>query len=326
MISIFFRRKRIGINSIETVFSAIDNKLLAHTDLYLPYEGASPISILKNIVYVYKHRSEVNHITGDAHYIAIGLGRNTVLTIHDVQSALRVTNPLKQFYIKVLWFYLPALIVKKITVISDFTCKELERIVPFAKRKIMVIHNPFCSSLQYAGTKEIGQQPIILHLGTKVNKNLERVIKAVEGIRCKLIVLGKMTNDQHELMKISKIDYENHYDLLYSDVLEFYRNCDVVSFPSTYEGFGLPILEANAIGRPILAGDIEVLHEVAGDAAYFVDPTNIHAINQGFVELLNNSERRTELILKGLQNVKRFAPEFIARKYNALYNSILERK
>lgn len=326
MISIFFRWKRIGINSIETVFETIDRRLLSHRNVSLPYEGASPVCLFKNIIYAYKHRTEVNHITGDTHYIAIGLGRNTILTIHDVQSALRITNPLKRFYIKLLWFYLPALIVKKITVISDFTRKELEQTIPFAKHKIVVIHDPFCSDIQYSASKAIGLQPTILHLGTKVNKNLERVIKAVEGLTCKLVVLGKMTYNQHGLMKASKICYENYYDLPYSRVLELYRNCDVVSFPSTYEGFGLPILEANAVGRPILAGDIEVLHEVAGDAVYFVDPTDTNAIKQGLVELLGNSELRLELISKGLQNVKRFAPEIIAAKYNDLYNSILGKK
>lgn len=322
MISIFYRKKREGVNSIETVFSAIENYLPSHVDIRLPYEGASPISLLKNILFAYKHRTTVNHITGDAHYIAIGLGRNTVLTIHDVQSALRVTNPLKRFYIKLLWFYIPALIVKKITVISDFTRKELETIISFAKHKIVVVHNPFYSDIQYSPSDTIWQQPVILHLGTKENKNLERVAEAIEGMSCKLVVLGKMASHQHELMKDFGIAYESYYDLPYNKVLELYRNCDVVSFPSTYEGFGLPVLEANAIGRPILAGDIEVLHEVAGDAAYFVTSTDANAIRQGFLKLIGSQELRSDLILKGLRNVKRFAPNIIASKYNELYNTL----
>lgn len=324
MISIFYRKKREGVNSIETVFSAIENNLPPHVDIRLPYEGASPISLLKNILFAYKHRTMVNHITGDAHYIAIGLGRKTVLTIHDVQSALHVTKPLKQFYIKLLWFYIPALIVKKITVISDFTHKELEMIIPFAKHKIVVVHNPFYSDIQYSPSDAIRQQPVILHLGTKENKNLERVAQAIEGMSCKLVVLGKMTPHQHELMEDFGITYENYYDLPYNKVLELYRNCDVVSFPSTYEGFGLPVLEANAIGRPILAGDIEVLHEVAGDAAYFVTPTDTNAIRQGFLKLIGSQELRSDLILKGLRNVKRFAPNIIASRYNELYNTLLK--
>lgn len=323
MVSIFFRKKREGVNSIETVFSAIDKDLLPHENISLPYEGASPITLLRNIVFAYKHRTKVNHITGDTHYIAIGLGHNTILTIHDVQSALRIKNPLKRFYIKLLWFYLPALIVRKITVISEFTRKELEQIIPFAKNKIVVVHNPFCSDLQFASIKKDNDKPVILHLGTKSNKNLERVTEAVKDVDCKLVVLGKMTPSQHEQMNCLHINYEEHFDLPYGKVIELYQNCDVVSFPSLYEGFGLPILEANAIGRPVLAGDIEVLHEVAGEAAYFVNPKDKDAIRLGINTLLENSALRSELIRKGQQNIKRFTSLAIASKYNKLYNEIV---
>lgn len=324
MVFVFFRRKREGVNSIETVFSALGRYLLEHRSMNLPCEGASPVAILKNLWYAWRHRGTENHITGDAHYIALALGRNTILTVHDVQSALRISNPLKRLYIKLLWFYLPALIVKKITVISDFTRKELEHVIPFAKNKITVIHNPFSPSIQYSAQGNINELPMILHLGTKENKNLERVAQAVSGLRCKLVVLGKMTEKQRLLMDEYKICYEDYYDLPYSEVAELYRECDVVSFPSLYEGFGMPILEANAAGRPVLAGDISVLHEVAGEAAYFVNPTDVAAIRNGITELLNNHDLRANLVAKGRENVKRFSPETIADKYNQLYESLLK--
>lgn len=326
MIGLFYRKKREGVNSMETVFSAIDKDLLLHKNICIPYEGASPIKILRNIVFAFRHRVEVNHITGDAHYIAIGLGRNTILTIHDVQSALRINNPLKRFYVKLLWFYIPALIVKKITVISEFTRKELIRIIPFAKNKIVVVHNPFCSDLQFSFTKNNNDKPIILHLGTKSNKNLERVAEAVKNINCKLVVLGKMTSSQHELMRKFNVNYEEYFDLPYGKVIELYQHCNVVSFPSLYEGFGLPILEANVIGRPVLAGDIEVLHEVAGEAAYFVNPKDTNAIKSGFVELLNDSDLQNRLVKKGFDNVRRFNPQYIASKYNKLYIQLKHKK
>lgn len=324
MISIFFRCKREATNSIETVFGSIDGLLKIHNVVSLPYSGASFAKIIKNIVYAWRHRGMVNHITGDAHYIALALGRNTILTVHDVQSALRISNPLKRLYIKLLWFYLPALIVKKITVISDFTRKELEHVIPFAKNKITVIHNPFSPSIQYSARDTTSGLPIILHLGTKENKNLERVAQAASGLRCKLVVLGKMTEKQRLLMEEYKICYEDYYDLPYSKVAKLYKECDIVSFPSLYEGFGMPILEANAAGRPVLAGDIAVLHEVAGEAAYFVNPTDVAAIRNGITELLNNRDLRANLVAKGRENVKRFSPETIADKYNQLYESLLK--
>lgn len=325
MITLFFRKKREGVNSIEMVFSAIENQLLPHTSIQLPYEGASPITLFKNILFAHKHKTDVNHITGDAHYIALGLGRNTVLTIHDVQSALKINNPLKRFYVKLFWFYLPALIVNRITVISEFTKVELSKLIPFAKNKIVVIHNAFNPAIGYV-KRGMNKRPVILHMGTKPNKNLERVLEALNKMNCLLIIVGKLTSRQSQILKDYRIDYENYFDVDYAEIVQYYQKCDIVSFPSTYEGFGLPILEANAVGRPILVGDIEVLHEIAGNAAYFVDPMDTDAIKQGFIELLNNSDLRSNLISCGLQNVQRFTPKAIAVQYNDLYNSLLRGK
>ena len=323
LITLFSRKKREGVNSIEMVFSTIDNQLLSHTTIQLPYEGASPITLFKNILFAYRHKADLNHITGDVHYIALGLGRSTILTIHDVQSALRISNPLKRFYVKLFWFYLPALIVKRITVISEFTKTELLKLIPFAKNKIVVIHNAFNPTIGHV-KKGINKRPVILHMGTKPNKNLERVLTALNDIDCLLIIIGKLTPKQSQLLKVSCIDYENYFDVNYTEIIKFYQRCDIVSFPSTYEGFGVPILEANAAGRPILCGDINVLHEVAGKAAYFVNPTDVNEIKNGFIKLINNPELREELISYGLQNVKRFTPQAIAAQYNNLYNSILK--
>lgn len=325
MLSIFSRCKRVGVNSIETVFSAIDNSLISHQTIMLPCEGTNPISLIRNIRFAYRHRSSVNHITGDVHYIALGLGRNTILTIHDVQSALQGRNLFRRIFVRLLWFYLPALIVKKITVISEFTKKELERIIPFAKHKIVVIHNPFSPAIKFSLKNFNKECPVILHIGTKVNKNLERVAEAIQGLNCRLVVLGKMNNFQQEKLEELNISFESYYDLSFEEVSEWYRKCDIVSFPSNYEGFGMPILEANAAGRVILAGDIEVLHEVAGDAAFFVNPYQVMAIREGFVRLIEDRELGYRLVEKGKENVKRFSSEIVAEKYNELYKSVFHK-
>lgn len=321
-ISLFFRKKREGVNSIEMVFSTIDAQLPPHTLVQLPYEGASPIVLFKNILFAHRHKSEINHITGDAHYIALGLGQNTVLTIHDVQSATQISNLLKRFYVKLFWFWLPALIVKRITVISEFTKDELSKLIPFAKKKIVVIHNAFNPTIGYF-QKEMSERPVILHMGTKPNKNLERVIEALKGMDCSLIIVGKLNESQISLLENAKIDYENHFDVSYNAISEYYQRCDVVSFPSTYEGFGLPILEANTAGRPIVAGDIPVLHEVGGDAACFVNPYSVDSIRNGFLKIIECDEHRYSLIQKGWENIKRFSSASIAGNYNEIYKELI---
>lgn len=321
MITLFFRAKREGVNSIEMVFSNLDVNLLPHQNRSVTQIGGGLMTICKNILYARKHRTEVNHITGDVHYIVIGTGRNTVLTVHDVQS-VQYGSILKKLILKALWFWIPALIVKKITVISEFTKKELSEIIPFAKNKIVVIHNAFCPSFGYIKKAFNKDYPSILHMGTNTNKNLERTIEALRDIPCHLNVVGKLTDAQKKLLESSGISYENHYDVAYSQIAVFYQRCDIVSFPSTYEGFGLPILEANAVGRPIIAGDIEVLHEVGEEGACYVDPYSVDCIREGFLMIINDDQFRHKLVSNGFENIKRFAPESIAAQYNGIYNSI----
>lgn len=321
MITLFFRAKREGVNSIEMVFGNLDRFLNEHQNVSIPRQGAGLSALWENINFARKNRTDVNHVTGDVHYIVLGTGRKTVLTIHDIGSVI-YGSALKRFFLKLLWLWIPAVIVKKITVISEFTKSELSTMIPFAKNKIVVVPNAFCPKISYEQKSFNATCPTILHMGTNFNKNLERTIEALKGINCHLNVVGKLTNEQKMLLDESDIDYENHYDVDFSEIINFYHDCDIVSFPSYYEGFGVPVLEANAAGRPIVAGDIPVLHEVGEEAACYVNPYDVNAIRMGFEKIIKDEPFRNDIINEGFQNIKRFAPERIAKMYNDVYNSI----
>lgn len=318
MIHLFFRQKRENANSIEMVFRNLSPLLLPHKNVVLPKSGASISSIFHNIIFAYKNKGSINHITGDTQYIAIVLGKKTLLTIHDIGSALR-GNKLKRTLIKWLWFKIPAMKVSAISVISEYTKKQLISIIPNYASKIHVIYNAFNTEIVYKRRDFNEDEPTILHIGTKNNKNLERVIEALHDIQCKLVIIGKLNITQISLLEKYKINFINFYDVPYTQIVKAYQDCDLVSFPSTYEGFGLPILEANAAGRPILCSDLEVLHEVASDAAIYVNPNDTQSIHNGFMKLITDSSLRLNLIDNGFQNIKRFSPENIASQYNELY-------
>jgi glycosyltransferase involved in cell wall biosynthesis len=107
-------------------------------------------------------------------------------------------------------------------------------------------------------------------------------------------------------------------------VVEAYRRCDFVIFASLYEGFGLPILEAQATGRPVITSNRSSMPEVAGEGALFVDPESVVSIRSAVDSLLHDEGLRISLIEKGYQNVKRFHPNVIAAKYAAVYERILQ--
>src|SRR5690606_26142965 len=136
--------------------------------------------------------------------------------------------------------------------------------------KLQVIHNPLNPNYQYTPKTFDIHKPTILHIGTGWNKNLSRTITALQGIPCHLRILGKVNNEILSQLVQAKIEYSNVYNLTDNEVRQEYVACDIVSFPSMYEGFGMPIIEGQAIGRVVLTSRIEPLIEVSGDAVHYI--------------------------------------------------------
>ena len=124
------------------------------------------------------------------------------------------------------------------------------------------------------------------------------------------------------LLRESRVQYNVKTGLTDQQIVEEYKKADIVSFISLFEGFGMIVIEANKVGRPVITSDIPVLREVAGDAALFVNPTDINDMRNGFMALFEDAELRHSLVDKGYENVKRFAVDNILKQWEALYNSI----
>lgn len=321
----FIFRKKNTAYSIEGVFESIIGALPPIVEVektYLPNSRVNLRNIFQNIIFAYKSRSKISHITGDIHYIALALGRNTVLTVHDINSILR-GNIIKKLFFKIFWFYIPAFIVSKITVISEFSKNELVKVIPFAKKKIRVIHNPYSTALECTVKPFNVGKPKILHIGTGKNKNLIRVCQALCNINCQLIIVGKLNDLQLSALSVNNIDYINKFNLSFDEIKRLYAECDVVSFPSLYEGFGMPIIEGQAVGRVVLTSNIQPMIEVAGDGACLVNPLSVNSITEGFKKIIENKDYRESLISQGIKNIDRFRPERIANEYLDIYRQIL---
>ncbi len=129
------------------------------------------------------------------------------------------------------------------------------------------------------------------------------------------MIVGKVSDAIKNLIQENNIQTEcierRHSD---DEILDQYRQCDILSLVSTLEGFGMPIVEANAVGRP----------EIAGDAAVLVDPFDISSIREGFLKIIENSQLREELVQNGLQNHLRFQPKQLAAEYAQLYYQLIK--
>jgi glycosyltransferase involved in cell wall biosynthesis len=326
---VHFQRKAMPGNvSIERLFADIRTAMPGKVECFphvCPYFSKGILPRIGNMLDAAKNQSQINHITGDVHYLALMLDkRRTLLTIHDCASLERLRG-WRRAALKFFWFTLPMRRARLVTVISEFTRRELLRHVHFNPDKIRVV--PDCTSRDFVPFPKPfnAAEPTILHLGTASNKNLERLIRALAELRCRLNLIGKLTMAQHDLLRECNINYSNIHQATDLEVLNAFRACDMVAFASAYEGFGLPIIEAQATGRPVVTSNLSSMPEAAGSAACFVDPFQVESIRGGILHVWRDSAYRQNLVEAGFENVKRFRPEAIAAKYAALYEEVAAR-
>ena len=322
----YFNRKQGDRFSIEKVTQAIINELAKGNEvvsLEVPEIRANLRSIIKNIRYVRKHRSRrgINHITGDVNYCVIGLiGCKTVLTIHDTVLLTVKQNKISYFIKWLLWLYIPCLLADKIICISEKTKDELAK-HHICTSKVRVIYDPV-ELLIIDFQRPLSDRVRILHVGTKPNKNLLRVIESLKGLECDLTIIGPLNCETKDLLESSGIAYKNLVGISEGELAKEYINSDIVSFPSLYEGFGMPIVEGQLGGCAVLTSNISPMTEVGKDSVYYVNPYDVESIRNGFRELIENEDLRQQLVCKGRKNAERFSPKFIADSYVKLYHEL----
>lgn len=269
-----------------------------------------------------KAQGDVNHVTGDTHYLTFFLDRQrTVLTVADLVSLERLRG-IKRWLLWLLWYWLPVKRSRTVVTISECTRNALLKHVHCKPAKVQVIHCPVSAEFEPKPSQWNAACPRILQVGTTPNKNIERVAVALCGIPCCLVVVGTMTQAQGAILAQHRIKYENLVGLSRSALVEEYAKADMLLFVSTYEGFGLPIVEANAVGRPVVTSNISSMPEVAGAAACLVDPYRVDEIRVGVLKVIGDADYREQLIAAGLVNAKRFRAEAVAAQYAALYREV----
>ena len=318
----YHRNPRGGQFSIERLFRDIRAALpegICASVAVCRFSGSGIWSRVWNIFEAFARQGDVNHITGDIHYVALLLrGSRTVLTIHDLATAHRLHGWRRRVFV-FLWLQLPAARVAAITTISETTRRDLIQIASIDSKKIRVIHNCVSSDFNPVPALFNCAHPRILQVGTGTNKNLERVVLALAGIPCHLRIIGSLSTDQVVALETAGVSYSSSAGLPDSQIVVEYSEADMIVFASTSEGFGLPIIEAQATGRPVVTSNISSMPEVAGLGACLVDPFDPGSIRSGILKLIHDTAYREELITQGFLNVERFRAREISRQYADLY-------
>ncbi len=312
-------------------------------------ESARPYSIGEQIWIPLTLARERAHLVHEPHYVLPVLTRcPAVVTIHDCIHLMfpqYLPGRFAHWYARAsMWS--AARQADRILTVSEASKRDILHFFDIAPEKVTVIPNAiderFLAPPDEEQMDRIRQRyeldhPFVLYVGNiKPHKNLERLIDAFARIRAgglddlRLVIIGdevsrypplRQAVRHHRLEKFVRVLGFQPYDTLAA----FYRLARVFAFPSLYEGFGLPPLEAMACGTPVVTSNVSSLPEVAGGAALLVDPYDAASIAEGLQRAITDEALRAELVAKGLARARQYSWAESVAAVHRIYMEVLER-
>lgn len=287
------------------------------------------------------------NILHSPNYIAplLKLGFKIIVTVHDLTSLL---FPKKHTITKriLLGRMLPLFLIKSdyVIAVSKNTRKDILNLFKIQKDKVVVTYESYPDYYNELIDKEESrsilkgykiEKDFILYVGMiEPRKNIISILKAFVELEkdsiLDLVIVGRKgwyfkeideymlgINTEKLKNKIIFTGYVPEEELKY-----FYRAASIFVFPSLYEGFGLPPLQAMACGTPVITSNISSLPEVVGDAAIKINPNSIDELKGAMRQLFKDNKKREDLVKKGLLQSKKFSLERIASDVLFVYNSL----
>ncbi|HHS50409.1 MAG TPA: glycosyltransferase family 1 protein [candidate division Zixibacteria bacterium] len=283
----------------------------------------------------------IDVLHGPNFYLPLRGKTPSAVTVHDLSAQFfpshhSLKHRLSQAFLKPSIKRADAIIA-----VSKATADEIARYRPSYAGKVRVVHNGVDERFTPAPLSEIEcirvkfglPERFILFVGTlEPRKNVQRLVEAFAEIRHrvpqKLIIAGgkgwlyddifasvRQLGIEDSVMFIGYVPFE--------DLPALYSSADVFCYPSLYEGFGLPVLEAMACGTPVVTSNLSSMPEVAGDCAILVDPSSAESIADGLRRLAQDDALREDFKARGLARAKEFTWQNCARKTLDIYRSIV---
>jgi glycosyltransferase involved in cell wall biosynthesis len=262
-----------------------------------------------------------------------------VLTLHDF-IPLHVPELFNDKWVNRWWYAWQLRIARRATrliCVSEATRQDARRVLGARPEQCAVIYegvDPVVFSPQSAETLA-ADSPFILFVGGDFpNKNRPAALAAfarlVQGsaLPHRLVLVGQDSTTDDELARrypgLNLARVVRLKQVTQAELARLYRTADVLLFPSTCEGFGLPVLEAMASGTPVITSTVSSLPEVAGDAALLVDPSDVDAMATALAHLLTDPAEHQRLRIAGLARSRRFTWQATARQTLAVYQEVAE--
>ena len=270
------------------------------------------------------------------------ISSNQVITIHDLIS-LRYKNisAHQRFYFK---YFLPFLIsrAKLIIAVSETTKKDIVTFLKCPEEKIKVVFNGYdhINYFTIEGNRHVierayGVKKYLLAIGpTYPHKNFETLIQAYKElddsvrIQFPLVIAGGKKEYVNALkLLVKQLDLEINIRFIGYVPIDLmpalYREAEVFIFPSLYEGFGIPLLEAMACGCPVITSNTSSMPEVCGDAALYFDPLDRDSLKKRIMNLTEDRKLWNEMRKRGLEQVKKFSWQRTAQQLKSVIENII---
>ena len=273
----------------------------------------------------------------------------TVVTVHDVIQFVLPEYAWRK--ISRVYFGLVSAGARRaqaVITVSECSKQDIMKIIGLGPERIHVIGNAVDASLYpvrdawlLASVRErygIAPRFVLYFGGFDMRKNVPRLIEAYarlpEALRreYQLVIAGRYQHLGHPLypdprQTVRRLGLEGNViftgQIREQDKAPLYSAATVFAFPSLYEGFGMPVLEAMACGTPVVTSNVSALPEVAGDAGLLVNPYAPEAIGEALAELLESAARREDLSRRGLERARRFTWPQVAEQTVRVYKQIL---
>lgn len=213
--------------------------------------------------------------------------------------------------------------------VSEFTARQVEELLGVERARLRVIRHGVRLANGQDSTRP--REKIVLHVGAvQKRKNIARLVAAFAALPpdWRLVLAGSFGYGAAEILReIERSPRRESIEVLGyvpgEELARWYERASIFAFPSLDEGFGMPVLEAMALGVPVLTSDRSALPEVAGDAAVLVDPTDVDAIAAGLSRMAADEGLRQELGSRGRLRAAAFPWEAAVSKTWAAYCELL---
>lgn len=303
-------------------------------------------SINEQFVFLRKLNKENLDIVHFPHFnIPVLYSKPYIVTIHDLTLSMFPGQKMTKWYHRVgynLTIKNAVKKAKKIIAVSENTKKDLIKLLRVPEEKITVIYNGVTPEFKVVPEyKNAEHDQFLLYAGVwRSHKNLPRLISAFYLLKnkkpelkdLKLIITGKPDPHYPEVKhSVRFLGLENDVKFLglvpEQELVKLYNQAKIFVFPSLYEGFGLPPLEAMSCGTPVAAANSSSIPEVCGaDNAVFFDPNNVNSIAETILSLYKNPEAQEKLIKNGLAHAAKFSWEKAAKKTFEMILALLEKE